>query len=223
MVALANYTWNESLNDFAGRHIRKTLGDDVPIVMGGPNIRIDEADVAAFLNTHTYVDRYVLYAGERAMADILRRLKDRPVDQRKSGDVRKLQLLNSHALVDGKLSGGAEVGKENSLDFVPSPYLSGMLDEFLDDGFLPVIETNRGCPFSCTFCVWGISALSEIKQFSMERVRAELEYLAGSRWSFSELVFADANFGILKRDVQIAQHLRNLYQKFASFQAVQIY
>ena len=223
MVALANYTWNESLNDFAGRHIRKTLGDDVPIVMGGPNIRIDEAGVAAFLNTHTYVDRYVLYAGERPMADIVRRLKDRPVDQRKSGDVRKLQLFNSHALVDGKLSGGAEVGKENSLDFVPSPYLSGMLDDFLDDGFLPIIETNRGCPFSCTFCVWGISALSEIKQFSMERVRAELEYLAGSRWSFSELVFADANFGILKRDVEIAQHLRNLYQKFASFQAVQVY
>ena len=36
-----------------------------------------------------------------------------------------------------------------------SPYLSGMLDEFLDDPNLsPLLESNRGCPYSCTFCAW---------------------------------------------------------------------
>ena len=216
-------TWNQALNDFAGRQIKKMLGPDFPIVMGGPNIRIDEAGVAAFLNDHTYVDRYVLYGGERPMAEIIRALKDRHSDRRNSNDVRNMPLLDSYAIVDGALTGGSVVGAEKELDFVPSPYLSGMLDEFLDDGFLPIVETNRGCPFSCTFCVWGISALSKIKQFSMERVRAELDYLAASGRVFSEIVFADANFGILKRDVEISQQLRDLYDKYKSFHAVQIY
>ena len=38
------------------------------------------------------------------------------------------------------------------LTLIPSPYLSGRLDQFLDGKLMPVIQTNRGCPFSCTFC-----------------------------------------------------------------------
>ena len=223
IVGLSNYTWNEALNHYVGTHI-KNLGDyDVPIVMGGPNISSDENDIAIFLNTHNYVDRYVLYAGERSMAEIIGALLDMSRGKRSGKELRNLHFTSSYALTDEGLNGGAEIDGEKNLDFVPSPYLSGALDEFLDAGFLPIVESNRGCPFSCTFCVWGISALSKIKQFSMDRVRAELDYIGMSNRSFSEIIFADANFGILKRDVQISQHIRDLYEKYNSFQAVQIY
>ena len=34
----------------------------------------------------------------------------------------------------------------------PSPYLTGILDDFLKDPHLaPVMDTNRGCPYDCTF------------------------------------------------------------------------
>ena len=43
------------------------------------------------------------------------------------------------------------------LSQIPSPYLSHRLDEFLDGKLLPITQTNRGCPFTCTFCTEGQS------------------------------------------------------------------
>ena len=43
------------------------------------------------------------------------------------------------------------------IEYLPSPYLSGHLDEFLRAGMVPLFETNRGCPFRCTFCAWGLA------------------------------------------------------------------
>jgi len=57
----------------------------------------------------------------------------------------------------------------------------------------------------------------------MDRVKADLNYLCDSGRTFSKIVFADANFGILKRDVEIAKHLRQLYETHKTFQAIQIY
>lgn len=222
LVALSNYTWNQALNRLVGRRIKAIPGRDIPIVMGGPNIRIDPDGVRAFLEVHPFVDRYVLFAGERPFADIVNALL--PAGASPTGnDVRALSLTNSFALQDGKLTGGSVVDSDKELDFVPSPYLSGALDPFLEAGFLPIIETNRGCPFSCTFCVWGISALNKLKLFSLDRVEAELNYIAGYGRTFSEIVFADANFGIIRRDVDIAKIVKQLHAKHRSFQAVQVY
>ena len=48
-----------------------------------------------------------------------------------------------------------------SLDEIPSPYLTGILDEFFDGRLVPMIQTNRGCPFSCTFCVDGSASVNK--------------------------------------------------------------
>ena len=43
--------------------------------------------------------------------------------------------------------------KETNLDDVPSPYVTGIFDHFLNNkDYMPLIQTNRGCPFSCIFC-----------------------------------------------------------------------
>ena len=34
--------------------------------------------------------------------------------------------------------------------------VTGVLDEFFDGKLAPLLETNRGCPFQCTFCVQGV-------------------------------------------------------------------
>ena len=38
------------------------------------------------------------------------------------------------------------------LNDIPSPYLNGLLDPFLDQPYIPLLETNRSCPYRCTFC-----------------------------------------------------------------------
>ncbi|MEZ5009077.1 MAG: hypothetical protein R2753_13080 [Chitinophagales bacterium] len=41
------------------------------------------------------------------------------------------------------------------LDDIPSPWLTGILDKYFGSVMAPLFETNRGCPFTCTFCVQG--------------------------------------------------------------------
>ena len=57
----------------------------------------------------------------------------------------------------------------------------------------------------------------------MDRVKKDLEYVCASDRIVPEIVFADANFGILQRDVEIAKILRQLYETHKSLQSVQIY
>ena len=64
------------------------------------------------------------------------------------------------------------------LDDIPSPYLSGMLDNFFDGRLSPLLETNRGCPFKCSFCHTGNDYFQKIHMFSIERIKQELEYIA---------------------------------------------
>ena len=40
------------------------------------------------------------------------------------------------------------------LDEIPSPYLTGILDKFFDGNLTPFLETNRGCPFTCSLSYW---------------------------------------------------------------------
>ena len=48
---------------------------------------------------------------------------------------------------------GENIGTLDDLNEIPSPYLSGMLDEFFEDRWMPVLETNRSCPYRCTLCM----------------------------------------------------------------------
>ncbi len=222
LVGMTNYTWSAELTAFAGRYI-KSIDPDLPIVMGGPNIRTDNEGLTAFLTRHEYVDAYVLFAGEVALTQIVEELLKRPSVERTADTVRAIEVDGVSRLRAGQLQGNSNYHKAKELDFIPSPYQTGLLDEFLDAGYIPIIETNRGCPYTCTFCVWGISALNKLSSFSMERVAGDIAYVTGRNRSFPQLVFADANFGILPRDVQIAQMVRDAYERTKTFTAVEIY
>ncbi|MDP6173609.1 MAG: hypothetical protein QGF09_05530, partial [Rhodospirillales bacterium] len=102
---------------------------------------------------------------------------------------------------------------QRDLDCYASPYLEGLYDELMAANshmeFQAIIETNRGCPFLCTFCFWGKGGLSrKYRYFSMERVSGELDWCAGAeiRYVFN----ADSNFGMHRRDMEIARHLVHL-------------
>lgn len=46
----------------------------------------------------------------------------------------------------------------------PSPYLTGEFDEIDPARWRSAtIETNRGCPYGCTYCDWGSATLSRIR------------------------------------------------------------
>ncbi len=98
------------------------------------------------------------------------------------------------------------------IDEIPSPYLDGTLDLTKDDINTVLIETNRGCPYKCSFCYWGSATNSKVRKFSLDRVFSEMELFA--QHEIESWYICDANFGMLKRDFEIVDkiiELKNTY------------
>ena len=96
----------------------------------------------------------------------------------------------------------------------PSPFQSGFYDRLLaehpDIEFVPVIETNRGCPNRCAYCSWANSS-ARVRLFPLERVYADLEWVAAHKMEYVGV--ADANFGMFPRDEQIVDFLIDLNRR----------
>jgi len=103
---------------------------------------------------------------------------------------------------DGRVVTTAERARIANLDDIPSPFLEGVLPFRDGNGraiySVALIETNRGCPYKCSFCYWGGAVGQQVRAFSRERLREELELLA--REGVESLVTCDANMGILPGD-----------------------
>ena len=85
---------------------------------------------------------------------------------------------------------------------IGSPYLDGTFDALVARGEIgpittAVLETNRGCPFACTFCDRGQATQSRVHELPGERVTHELTWLAERGVPYLYLV--DANFGWSKQ------------------------
>ena len=95
------------------------------------------------------------------------------------------------------------------LDDIPSPFLEGVFDPLItnnpDETWIGLWETNRGCPFQCTFCDWGSAIANKVNQFGLDRIKSEVQWFARQKIDF--VFCCDANFGLLKRDLLIAEYI----------------
>lgn len=215
--------WNLDLTRRVARRVREWSPGTV-LVAGGPSIDDTDAGIADFLRGFPELDYLVPSEGEIGFAELLEHLKAGPP---KRGVVAGAAYLDgSGALVRGdyvmpkvapadrlvrpnaNAAALAALAAEPEIDSeIPSPYLDGTLDQFLDEGLVPIIQTMRGCPYRCEFCVSGTALWNKPRGFPLGRVRAEIEHaLARSR--SKDLVLTDENWGILgERDVELARHL----------------
>ncbi len=214
--------WNLDLTRRIARLVRAWSPATV-MVAGGPSIDDTDPAIADFLRATPELDYLVPSEGEIGFAALLEHLKAGPP---KRGVVAGAAYLDeSGALVRGKyvmpqvapegrlvrpnISAAALASlSEPEIDSeIPSPYLDGTLDSFLEEGLVPIIQTMRGCPYRCEFCVSGSTLWNKPRGFPLGRVRAEIEY-ALERSSSKDLVLTDENWGILgERDVEVARHL----------------
>ena len=205
LIASTNYVWNTNLsNKYLA--LAKSFNPQTVTVQGGPHIQTVEPDVAeAYFRANPAIDYYVQGEGEETTVALVERLMDgNPPDTAECG----LAFYREGCYVDG-----GRRKRIRDLDTIPSPYLGGWLDSFLADGYGPMIETNRGCPFSCAFCNWGSATVSKVNRFSLDRVSADLEYIANHVQDNDSLLVADANFGILTRDLEIAEKIESLWKR----------
>ncbi len=194
ILALSYYNWNARLSllflDMVKRLNSKTL-----TVMGGPNIRTDPDSLKKFFASHTNLDYYITNDGPEPFSKLIG------------------EILAGRPNPD-PLSLAAEPFDAKSMEINhPSPYLTGLLDEFLADPDINILlETNRGCPFRCAYCAWG-GMLPKIRTRPLEQVLKEIEYIAEKSASQPTWIFCDSNFGILPRDLEIAKKVREVMDK----------
>ena len=108
--------------------------------------------------------------------------------------------------------------RRKDVDEIPSPWLTGILDEFFDGKLAPLLETNRGCPFACTFCVQGMRWYTKVHNFSIDRVREEIDYIARRIQrqcpTMGLLRIADSNYGMFERDIEISAYIGEMQREY---------
>ena len=210
VVGFSNYVWNSELSYELAKEI-KLIDPNILIICGGPNFPLENDSRQKWLMERPSIDIYVIGDGEEPFTEIL----DIWNDSKDIDIIKKAEISGCFSIVDDKLHHmGESSPRINDLDKIPSPYLKGYLDEFLENPKLsPLLESNRGCPFTCTFCVDGIQARSRVFYKSVSRFHEELEYIA-QHYEGKMLTLADLNFGMYDRDVEISKSITEIKKKY---------
>ena len=92
------------------------------------------------------------------------------------------------------------------------------MDDFFNGQLIPAYQTNRGCPFLCTYCNSGDTYYNKISHYSVERVSQDLEYI-GKRISetcphIGVLRMVDDNFGMYLRDQEIVKAILRIQERY---------
>ena len=210
MAGFSNYVWNCELSYEIAKEI-KLHSSETLIVFGGPNFPLDDLSREKWLKDHPAVDLYIIGEAEEAFTDIVDLWHEtHNIDRIKnSGVVGCYSIVNESLCKSGDFS-----PRIAQLDKIPSPYLEEYLDEFLEDAKLsPLLESNRGCPFTCTFCVDGIKDRSKVYSKEVSRFEKELEYIA-THYEGNVLTLADLNFGMYSQDIEISKAIARVKNKF---------
>ena len=182
LVLFSNYMWNWEYNLTLARKI-KHLNPQCNIIFGGP--QVSEHRLEQQQAQYPFVDTWIVSEGELSFESYI------------------IDYLNS------AVKPVYSAQRLQELD-IPSPYLTGFFDELMaanpDIKWSTTLETNRGCPFKCTFCDWGSLTYATVKRFPIPKVYQEIEWIAANHIVY--VFVADANFGMFKdRDHDIAREM----------------
>lgn len=202
LIGLSSYVWNHNYNLKLAELIKERYPNCLTVI-GGPSVPYKDK---TFLEDHKFIDFAVYHEGELAFTDLLLHIKNKlPKDK-----IRGIGFID----VDGNIVAN-EAERIPELDRIPSPYSTGLFDEITEeykdtDIILNVVtETNRGCPYSCTFCDWGNGTLGKVHQMDICRTLQELDWFSENKIEY--LHIADANFGIKrKKDLEIIEYAAKL-------------
>lgn len=204
VFAVSTYLWNAEICHEVAEKVKARWPECI-VVLGGP--QQDTSYNREFFVRHPYVD--VVCApegyGEVFVHDLLTQIS-----------LFKLDYKNLPFAIYPDGEGGYE---KSSVVFSYKNYMwqKGLFSlnrEFIlfkknaatleNRHLYSVFETSRGCPYSCSFCEWG-GAISKVSFKPLDIILEDIESLA--QLGIEYLQIADANFGIVERDVAIAEKI----------------
>lgn len=208
VLMTTNYCWNEHLSLHLARLVKR-VNPNALVVLGGPNLPDEPERQIEYVRSHPEIDVYVVGEGDHLATEMVRRYleADRSVADMTAGVLPSAVWRRP----DGEVARNDVQERRRDLDDIPSPWLTGVMDPFFDGRLCPLWETNRGCPFTCTFCVQGTSYYTKVTYFDLERLREEIHYIARRIHerspSIPTLQVADPNYGMYERDIEISSYI----------------
>lgn len=185
-LLLSCYVWNAASGHEILREIKRRR-PEITTVIGGPNIEWDDP---AYRLKHRWVD-YICHPGG-------------------IGEEYIRCLLDDDTLPHGSL--GDPLGQREfkwtrrSVYSYHLGYIQKMLDlarYWSADTYEIMFESNRGCPFACTYCEWGGAIGTKYLRKPWELIMDDIQTLASLKVKWIGIV--DSNFGIFDQDVKIME------------------
>ncbi|MBT6691315.1 radical SAM protein [Candidatus Parcubacteria bacterium] len=196
VLAFSSSLWNHELN-LAVAKAARIMHPDALIIFGGAHV---PHDAERFLTANPFIDVVVRGEGEVTFAKVLNaHLMGR--------DFSSVKGVSYRDLGEDKVVQTPDRPMIEDLDLLPSPYLTGLYDYLIRDvsddiEYQAIFESNRGCPFGCSFCYWG-NAVRKVRRFPSQRLQDEVMWFGDNRIAF--VFSADANFGMYQWDLATAQ------------------
>ena len=165
LIAFSHYAWNSNYQFDMARRIR-AINPDITIVVGGPNISANKTD---FWDEHgSYTDLALVGEGEQSFSSLLESYPD-------------------YRSVPGAWTADYYAGEADRIQEFPhklSPYLAGFYDPIVAEAkqqnrvIQAILQTNRGCPYHCTFCEEGRDYKNKMFFYDRQRIFDEVEWCA---------------------------------------------
>ena len=211
VVGFSLYTWNEQLSLAVAREL-KSRDSSIIIFAGGPQIPDSAKE---WLIENNYIDVVIHGEGEIVFSELLDMFFECDLNLLDSR-FREIAGISYFENKENSYFVSSSPRPRNRDLELSSPFLDGFFDRVIQENpeerWMALWETNRGCPFSCTFCDWGSAINAKISKFDMSRITRELLWIAQAQIEF--VFICDANFGILPRDVDIAKEIARVNSEY---------
>ncbi len=187
IVSFSTYIWNVNETLYICQKLKETTGCD--IILGGPEVAYRRRDV---LEKYPFIDYVLAGEGEFAFPEFMDAYDKASVAglcYRKGGEI-------------------FENVEKCYNETPPSPYTDKYFEAL--SGRICYIESSRGCPFRCAFCLSG--RVSGLRFFDLEQTKRDLIRLANS--GTRTVKFVDRTFNANERHAnEILQFILENYGK----------
>jgi radical SAM superfamily enzyme YgiQ (UPF0313 family) len=193
VVSMSTYIWNVGFQMELARAIKK-YNPNCFILVGGPEINPNST---IWQDYPGCIDLAIMGEGDAAFTKFLQQWPDYNV-----------------AEIPGAWNTeyySAEAPRVANLSPLPSPYTNGFYDKIVQEELArgkyiqAVLQTNRGCPYHCTFCEEGKDYKNKMFFYDEDRIQAEIDWCG--RNCVEYLSLADDNWGISARDVDLMRFI----------------
>lgn len=166
LLGLGVFIWSYDLSE---KLLGRFEGQWPIVVCGGTGLISRERD---FLTANDAVDVVVRGPGEATFVELVEHYLEHPKAHRDLSQIEGITYRDGN----GAVCGNADRTRHTPLSEIPSPYLEG---HYTPPGDAFFLETERYCPYRCSYCTWTHGAKSSPDlRFPIELVRDEVLWSA---------------------------------------------